>query len=430
MQKLDNLYKGAGKGKIAAVIGVTSCNSFRKMGIKNVCLKLYRDYLINHVGYDKVYIIASSNKEQKINEEYFDKDSIVFGIETPNLFNDLKIDDIFSKQHVLVFFGGKLGDYYFSICNRLCEWYEKHGDGHYYTIQDDPDFLTINPALLVDRRIDGTIIRKERKSKAKPYSYKRERPDVPLYLEFNKQGTLHKCFNNTIIAHCGNNYPLYYKRAISVGIGTPNIKTEPKYWDTFNVYNWQGVNDNLDKKFVDYDWKEKKYVSEYHGYIKHDKFRISTTLDFYNALNQPIMVIEARGHFSDDFNKADKIEEVEYNDLFATLGKNSKSSFIIANASTFDDFISPRYFDLMLSDIIPFVFTAYDSQKVYTDNQELKDFMYVDTPEDFVQKVNKISIDEKYYKHIKYLQRKSIYDNFKQYMNKDSKKKFEEFLGL
>ena len=45
MQRLNNLTKGSGKGKIAAIIGITSCNSFRKMSIKNVCLKLYQDYI-------------------------------------------------------------------------------------------------------------------------------------------------------------------------------------------------------------------------------------------------------------------------------------------------------------------------------------------------------------------------------------------------
>ena len=56
--------------------------------------------------------------------------------------------------------------------------------------------------------------------------------------------------------------------------------------------------------------------------------------------------------------------------------------------------------------------------------------MYVDTPEEFAEKVNKVATDENYYRHIKYLQRKSIYDNFKQYMNENSKRIFREKLDL
>ena len=54
--------------------------------------------------------------------------------------------------------------------------------------------------------------------------------------------------------------------------------------------------------------------------------------------------------------------------------------------------------------------------------------MYVATPEDFAEKVNRISNDEQYYKHIKLLQRKAIYNKYKQYCNAESKKIFEEWL--
>ena len=136
----------------------------------------------------------------------------------------------------------------------------------------------------------------------------------------------------------------------------------------FNVYNWQGVNCNLEDKFKNYDLP-RKYQSEYHGYIKHDEFRVSKTLAFYNELDGPIKVIEAKGHFSDEFLHCDKFKEIEYNKLFEEICKDSYSSFIIANPATFYDFISPRYFDLMLADIIPFVYYEYDSKKAYTNDE-------------------------------------------------------------
>ena len=85
---------------------------------------------------------------------------------------------------------------------------------------------------------------------------------------------------------------------------------------------------------------------------------------------------------------------------------------------------------MMLSDIIAFVYAPYDADKEYTDDKELKEFMYVETPEEFAEKVNKVATDEKFYRHIKYLQRKSVYDKFNKYMNASSKKIFKEKLGL
>ena len=422
MQRLNNLEKGSGQGKIAAIIGITSPISFTKMGIKNAGMKTYKDYLEKYVGYDKVYIISSSIKEKKINEDYFDKDSIIFGIDKINLFNDLLIDDIFCKQHVLVFFGGVLGDFYFSICNRLVEWYKTHDDGHYYTIQDDPDFMTINPALMVEKRLY-----KSEDQKPKPYKYDKETSDAKLYLEYQESGLLHNCFDNTIVAHCGNDYEHYYNERIKLKFGSPNIVTQPKYWCKFNVYNWQGVNCNLEDKFKEYPLN-RKYQSEYHGYIKHDDYRVSHTLAFYNILNGPIKVIEAKGHFSDEFKNADKFKEIEYNKLFEEICKDSYTSFIIANPSTFDDFISPRYFDLMLADIIPFVFTPYDSKKQYTDDDFLKEFMYVDNPEQFKERVEQLISDDHLFCKVKYHQRKSIYDKFNNYMLDKSKQIFEKYI--
>ena len=423
MIKVNNLYKGFGKGKTAGIIGITSTNSFRKLGIKNIGLELYRQYLLRFVGYDKVYIISTSIKEQKINEEYFDKSSIIFGINKVNLFNELNIDDIFCKQHALIFFGGVLPDYYFSICNRLVEWYKEKGDGHYYTIQDDPDFITINPCRMVEYRINGTKIR----NNASPYKYE-ETEEVKLYLKYSNETLLWDCLDNTIVAHCGNNYESFYNKRINLKFGSPNIVTEPKYWATFNCYNWQGVNCNLAEKFKDYPFEGKKYQCEYHGYIKHDKKRVETTLEFYNALVGPNKIIQARGIFSENFNNAAVFSEIPYNELFENISKDSFTSFITANESTFDDFISPRYFDLMLSDIITFVYTPYDSKKEYTTDNELKDFMYVDDPNDFKNKVEKLISDEKFYRHIKYLQRKSIYNSFYNYMTDDSKVVFEKYL--
>lgn len=426
IQYVDSLTKGSGRGKTAAIIGITSQISFKKMGIKNAGMKTYKDYLEQYVGYDKVYIVSSSVKEQKINEEYFDKDSIVFGIDRKNLFVDLEIDDIFCKQNVLIFFGGILKEYYFHICNRLVEWYLVNGDNHYYTIQDDPDFVTIDPALCVEKRLKD-LNDPDKVTKPKPYTYDHTNPAVQLYDEYKKTNLLHTCFQNTIVAHCGEHYPEFFKKRISLPFGSPNLVTVPKYWCKFNVYNWQGVNCNLEEKLKDYPL-DRKYQSEYHGYIKHDDFRVEKTLEFYNSLDGPIKVIQAKGHFSDDFNNAETYKEVEYNKLFEEICKDSYSSFIIANPATFDDFISPRYFDLMLSDIIPFVYTPYDSKKSYTDDPELKDFMYVDTPEQFKENVEKIINSPEYYRHIKYLQRKSIYEKFNNYMLDTSKTIFEKYL--
>ena len=82
----------------------------------------------------------------------------------------------------------------------------------------------------------------------------------------------------------------------------------------------------------------------------------------------------------------------------------------------------------MLSDVIGFVYEPYDKDHKYIDDEELKNFMYVSTPEDFADKVKRISEDESYYKHIKYLQRKAVYDKYKSYCNAETLSIFESWL--
>ena len=83
----------------------------------------------------------------------------------------------------------------------------------------------------------------------------------------------------------------------------------------------------------------------------------------------------------------------------------------------------------MLSDVIAFVYEPYDKDHKYIDEQELKDFMYVSSPEDFAAKVNRISTDKEFYNHIKFLQRKAVYDKYSQFCNEKTKKIFENWLS-
>ena len=126
----------------------------------------------------------------------------------------------------------------------------------------------------------------------------------------------------------------------------------------------------------------------------------------------------------------DKFDVMEYYDLLQKVAELSKSAFITHEDSILGNQISPRYFDCMLSDIIAFVDLRYDPDKKLTDNEELKEFMYVSTPQEFAEKVEKIANDETYYRHIKYLQRKSIFDNFNDFIEEDIKEKYKEKLGL
>ena len=424
MEKINTLYKGAGKGKRCVIISVTSTMTVSRNGIKASAIIAYKDFLEEYVQYDKVYILASANKVGKVDPMYGSADDVIFGIETPNLFAQYQIDDIFTVQHVLIFFGGYMPNYYFATCNRLCEWYENPNHGIFYNIQDDPDWITIDPALYCDKRIDGCKLR----NNVKPYKYE-DTPDARLYVEYNKKNTLHECFGDSVVAYCGTYYPLYFEEAPKLGFGSPNVVTEPKRWDNFFCHYWSGVNKYIDKKLTDFPFEGKTFDSMYYGYVKHDDNRRKITSAFYNKLPNKTLIYRGKKPFSEDFANIEERPVFEYNTLWETICPETKTTFIICNGSVYNCFIMQRYFDMMLGDIVPLIYQPIDKDKTYVEGDTLKDFMYVSTPEEFAEKVKMLSEDETLYRRIVYLQRKSVYKMFKEFMKPETIEKIEKKLA-
>ena len=56
--------------------------------------------------------------------------------------------------------------------------------------------------------------------------------------------------------------------------------------------------------------------------------------------------------------------------------------------------------------------------------------MYVSTPTEFAEKVERIANDKELYKDIKRRQRLSVYNKFKEYITDDNLIKYETFLNI
>ena len=302
-------------------------------------------------------------------------------------------------------------DYFYNVL-RINEWYQKHGDGHYFVIQDDPAISYIDPFPVLNRRT---------------FEYKTLGHEVPeeVFQEYIKVWpNVQKCLHSCIVAHCGTSYPTFLSKL------SPNNAMTPKFvskWCQFPLFTYQAMTDNISNKLHNYDYSSKKYDSEYHGYNRGAK-RMELIENFYAALPNKSLVMTTSRNLFPHHDKFDRVQSLFYDDLIPYIGQNAKSTFVIADEVTFNDFISPRFFDAMLSDVIGFVYEPYDKDHKYIDDEELKNFMYVSTPEDFADKVKRISEDESYYKHIKYLQRKAVYDKYKSYCNAETLSIFDSWL--
>ena len=399
---------GYGKGKTAAIICMTKYISLSSKLIATKTYEALKNFLIEVYEYDNVFFASTFQGRTTTEFKFFE--GCMRQIEEPGCLDDA--DDIFQVQATLnQFLGYIYSDFFYNVL-RVNEWYKKHGDGHYFIIQDDPAIHYLNPFIVFNRRM---------------FEYKTLGHIVPdeIFDEYCQVWpNVEKCIQNCIIAHCGTSYINFLSQL------SPKNELTPKFvkkWCSFPLFTYQAMTDNIANKLKSYSYSQKEYDSEYHGYNRGAK-RMEKIEDFYTALPNKSLVITSSRNLFRSHDKFDRVQSLFYDDLIPYIGQKAKSTFVIADEITFNDFISPRFFDAMLSDVIAFVYEPYDKNHVYIDDEELKNFMYVATPEDFAEKVNKISNDEQYYKHIKFLQRKAVYNKYKQYCNAESKKIFEEWL--
>ena len=408
IEEFKELVPGSGKGKTAVIICFTKYISLSSKLISTKTYESIKNFLLEVYQYDKVDFSSTFQYRSNTDFEFF-KGCMIPSM-TPHCLDEY--DDIFHVQAAMNMFMGYIYDDYFYNVLRINEWYQKHGDGHYFVIQDDPAISYIDPFPVLNRRT---------------FEYKTLGHEVPeeVFQEYIKVWpNVQKCLHSCIVAHCGTSYPTFLSKL------SPNNAMTPKFvskWCQFPLFTYQAMTDNISNKLRNYDYSSKKYDSEYHGYNRGAK-RMELIENFYAALPNKSLVITSSRNLFPHHDKFDRVQSLFYDDLIPYIGQNAKSTFVIADEVTFNDFISPRFFDAMLSDVIGFVYEPYDKDHKYIDDEELKNFMYVSTPEDFADKVKRISEDESYYKHIKYLQRKAVYDKYKSYCNTETLSIFESWL--
>lgn len=426
MEKLNYIKKNCGVGKVAAMPQIKDVVSFTKNPIRTVCVYHYYKFLKEYCNYDKVYIIANV---PTLDKEYWKCDNIlkdfpvIYGTSKENLYNEYDIDDMYLIPSTPNYYGGCVFLHAPFNYNRIAEWYKVNKDNpnkHLFYIQDDPLFPNCNFAEVTCKRLFDLNNLKCFGNKANP----QELIDKEIELLKKNRDIVKETFDNTTVAFCGIDYEKFWKSI------KENKRPVVNGWDNFNCYIWNGVNDNLKAKLVDYDWNDKKYDSEYHGVTKSGK-RTKVTESYYAALKNKFMHVVGRSPFFKDLKEGehfDKFDVTPYYELLQLVAKNAKSAFITHEDNILGNQISPRYFDCMLSDMVAFVDLRYDPEKKLTDNEELKEFMYVSSPKEFAEKVDKIANDEEFYRHIVKLQRKSIFDNFRDYIEDKNVELYKKFI--
>lgn len=425
MEKIKHFYRNSGVGRVAAICQTKDVVSFLKNPLRTYCLYNYYRFLTEYCKYDKVWIMSnvpSTDPDEHVCKNMLKDLPIIWGTSERHILEKHGVNDVILQCTPPNFYGGVTWIFTPYNINRVTEWYvsSKGTDNKLFYIQDDP--------LFPDPDIAGLTVRRLLDLKNLKIAYNKKYPAEVVDKEVEYMASIRKdvdeCLKSVIIGFCGIDYEKFWKSI------KENKRPVVNGWDNFNCYIWNGVNDNLEAKLVDYDWNDKKYDAEYHGVTKSGK-RTKVTESYYAALKNKFMHVVGRSPFFKNLNENehfDKFDVTPYYELLQLVAKNAKSAFITHEDNILGNQISPRYFDCMLSDIVAFVDLRYDPEKKLTDNEELKDFMYVSSPKEFAEKVDKIANDEEFYRHIVKLQRKSIFDNFRDYIEDKNVELYKKFI--
>lgn len=425
MEKIKHFYRNSGVGRVAAICQTKDVVSFLKNPLRTYCLYNYYRFLTEYCNYDKVWIMSnvpSTDPEEHVCKNMLKDLPIIWGTSERHILEKHEVNDVILQCTPPNFYGGVTWVFTPYNINRVTEWYvsSKGTDNKLFYIQDDP--------LFPDPDIAGLTVRRLLDLKNLKIAYNKKYPAEVVDKEVEYMASIRKdvdeCLKSVIIGFCGIDYEKFWKSI------KENKRPVVNGWDNFNCYIWNGVNDNLEAKLVDYDWNDKKYDSEYHGVTKSGK-RTKVTESYYAALKNKFMHVVGRSSFFKDLKEGehfDKFDVTPYYELLQLVAKNAKSAFITHEDNILGNQISPRYFDCMLSDMVAFVDLRYDPEKKLTDNEELKEFMYVSSPKEFAEKVDKIANDEEFYRHIVKLQRKSIFDNFRDYIEDKNVELYKKFI--
>lgn len=425
MEKIKHFYRNSGVGRVAAICQTKDVVSFLKNPLRTYCLYNYYHFLTEYCKYDKVWIMSnvpSIDPEEHVCKNMLKDLPIIWGTSERHILEKHGVNDVILQCTPPNFYGGVTWVFTPYNINRVTEWYvsSKGTDNKLFYIQDDP--------LFPDPDIAGLTVRRLLDLKNLKIAYNKKYPAEVVDKEVEYMASIRKdvdeCLKSVIIGFCGIDYEKFWKSI------KENKRPVVNGWDNFNCYIWNGVNDNLEAKLVDYDWNDKKYDSEYHGVTKSGK-RTKVTESYYAALKNKFMHVVGRSPFFKDLKEGehfDKFDVTPYYELLQLVAKNAKSAFITHEDNILGNQISPRYFDCMLSDMVAFVDLRYDPEKKLTDNEELKEFMYVSSPKEFAEKVDKIANDEEFYRHIVKLQRKSIFDNFRDYIEDKNVELYKKFI--
>ena len=383
MSKIDFIKDN----KKAAIVSLGTRLSLDSSNVRSVDLIFMREYILNVLKRDQVdYVSKKSRKEAKI--DYF-KDTHDVDL------NDY--DEVYIYNATFNPFGGLFKDEALDTFEML---YSYNGDIFYFLV--DPKMAPMDFSLfLKSRDKDGSYIFK---CDNKERGFKRHiAPEIV-------DGWRDKVWKNMKVAYGGIDYDRYVKMW-----NEANKKSKSEFrklnenadWFNFWIFEYYAVNEELDLKLKDYTKIDKPYDLVYFGNNRQNE-RNKIIKQFYDIPEFKKFFIG----FDPNLKNTDVEKYVKHQELFKLMGEKCLSTLVVGDNLHNGNERTPRFFEAMLLDIAAFIYTAYDPDKKYIQNEWLRDFVYVSSVEELKDRINQIKTNPELYKKIVNLERQEVLNQF------------------
>ena len=350
-----------------------------------------RDILQNIYGRTVDFVSRPTKKEKELSY-YKDIDNVDL--------NDY--DEVFIYNSQYQPFGGIFSSEAIETFEKLTDY---KGDMWYYLADPKMPFTDFS-LYLKSRLVDGKI------NTSDECGYRKY--DEEYFDNWSKN-----VYPKIKIAYSGSNYNVYYnlymnklthnntKEPNALNVLNPNYE-----WAFIPLFEYYSVNEDLEAKLHNVNYSKKSYDLIYFGNNRQtERNKIIKSLYNRKGYNNYVLGFDPEW----DLCKYSYSGYVSHEEMFNIIPFKAYATVILGDTLHNDNIRTARFFESMLLDIVAFIWHEYDPTKRFVENQELKDFIYVKTPEELERKVNKIKNDEQFYHHIVELERQDILNQFNKY---------------
>lgn len=370
--------------KKAAIVTYNTRLTLSSKHVRSTGIAYMREYILNVLKRDECDILSIPHDEDRCRTYYKD----IRDFESGKLdINDY--DEIFIYNSQVNVFGGVFPVPSIPTMLSLIKF-----KGDIWYMLTDPSMPPTNAMLLVKQK----------------FKYCDE-PDHVKIIDHTKKKVTQKdiddftknVYERTHIAFCGLDYKKYYdgynpeKRVESRKI----LDTD---WAYFGQHEFYATREFLDIKLQSPEKDVNSYDFIYCGNHRVSRDNILNEIASHKDLK--CAIVGYGDYISGD--NVDNFKYMSHEEMFNFINKKAYATIVMGDNLHNNNIITPRFYESMLLNVVAFIWHKYDVDKKFIKNEELKNFIYVDSIDEFYNKLQQIKNDNDLFKKLVELERKEV----------------------